>query len=377
MSVMEAVAQTTDWGLTSYSVIRKLGLYGEVRDGGGKSYPILPCKDGFVSLCDVTIGGVAQARGHGSASPAEILGQDYWEQRSTVRIELFDDLLRPDPPRLLQGQDRCWKLSRMDSSGGIPITPMLRPADVLRAEPVPGPRVRSSTADFELGEVGADSPAASSSSTAGRIGLSQTRRLAPGRTRGVRATDLVPTPGRIQSATVEPPPGRPFARPARGRVRRRRSRARDGPLAGRVWRRCRSGSRVPRRTDLFRQLGGPDRRVGSAFVSSNRVDPQPWRRLHRPGGSPQLVIGADHRPPTSSSRTCASRDARALSASESEDDPRANPSVLLVSSQTMGRRGPWSHWRGYGANTQLPAGHELAVELPRRPRAGPPERRLS
>jgi crotonobetainyl-CoA:carnitine CoA-transferase CaiB-like acyl-CoA transferase len=37
VSVMEAVAQTTDWGLTSYSVIRKLGLYGEVRDGGGKS----------------------------------------------------------------------------------------------------------------------------------------------------------------------------------------------------------------------------------------------------------------------------------------------------------------------------------------------------
>src|SRR5690606_15354806 len=30
----------------------------------------------------------------------------------------------------------------------------------------------------------------------------------------------------------------------------------------------------------------------------------------------------------------------------------ANPNVLVISSQTMGTHGPWSNWRGYGANTQ-------------------------
>jgi benzylsuccinate CoA-transferase BbsF subunit len=41
-----------------------------------------------------------------------------------------------------------------------------------------------------------------------------------------------------------------------------------------------------------------------------------------------------------------------------------NPSALVLSSQTMGRRGPWSHWRGYGSNTQLPSGMSWLWSLP-------------
>ncbi len=43
---------------------------------------------------------------------------------------------------------------------------------------------------------------------------------------------------------------------------------------------------------------------------------------------------------------------------------RVNPALLVISSQTMGRRGPWSHWRGYGSNTQLPGGMSWLWSFP-------------
>lgn len=41
-----------------------------------------------------------------------------------------------------------------------------------------------------------------------------------------------------------------------------------------------------------------------------------------------------------------------------------NPDLVMISSQTMGSRGPWREWRGYGANTQPPSGMTFLWSFP-------------
>ena len=123
----------------------------------------------------------------------------------------------------------------------------------------------------------------------------------------------------------------------------------------------------PSRIDLFRQLGGPTG-VGGPFVSSNRTTRSFGVDYSDPAGA-QLVIELiktadvvlENLPPGTLERFGLG----------SEAIRGANPSVLLVSSQTMGRHGPWSHWRGYGSNTQLPGGMSWLWSFPDAPEPVP------
>ncbi|HUJ65258.1 MAG TPA: CoA transferase, partial [Acidimicrobiales bacterium] len=134
MSVMEAVAQLTDWGITSYSVISKLGTYGEIRDGGGKVYPILPCRDGYVRASMVTVAEWRKWRAWliESGVGREVLDQDYWDE-SRTRIELFDELLRPLFVEFFRDKTML-EVSIEGQKRHIPVTPMLSPAEVLEAD---------------------------------------------------------------------------------------------------------------------------------------------------------------------------------------------------------------------------------------------------
>jgi crotonobetainyl-CoA:carnitine CoA-transferase CaiB-like acyl-CoA transferase len=356
MSVMEAVAQLTDWGLTSYSVISKLGLYNETRDGGGKVYPILPCLDGYVRVGMVTVAEWRKVRTWitDSGVAQELLNQDYWEE-SRTRIELFDDLLRPVFVEFFRDRTML-ELSVDGQKRGIPVTPMLSPAEVLDAEQF---RVLGSFTDGEL-----------SSGATGRFASGFV--MADGRRVGYRS----PAPARPDEAVLsgpwspvagtdgdgKAPPGRPYAGlrviefgvagavPEMGRLL--------GEYGADVIR-----VESPKRIDLFRQLGGPNG-MGSVFASSNRTTRSIGVDFTDPAGADivkELLKGAhivlENLAPGTLERF-------GLGA----DQIRAvNPSLLIVSSQTMGRHGPWSHWRGYGSNTQLPGGMSWLWSFPDAP----------
>jgi len=354
MSVLEAVAQTTDWGLTSYSVISKLGTYGEVRDGGGKVYPILPCRDGYVRPAMVTLAEWRKLRawmGESGIRP-EIVQQDHWDDQRT-RLELFDELLRPAFVEFF-GDKTMLQLATTGQDRGIPITPMLTPSDVLRAEQfaVLGSFVDDATASGTEGRFASGFLVADGE----RIGR---RRPAP-----ALASDGAPRPAWDAPAiSVAPRPGHVPGRPYRGLRVLVVGGAGAVPEMGRLL--AEYGADVirvesPTRVDIFRQLGGPTG-MGSPFASSNRSTRSIGVEFTTPAGAAivkELVAGADvvleNLPPGTLER-------HGLGSDELR---RLKPSLLVISSQTMGRRGPWSHWRGYGSNTQLPGGMSWLWSFP-------------
>ncbi|MBO0728855.1 MAG: CoA transferase, partial [Acidimicrobiaceae bacterium] len=354
MSVMEAIAQTTDWGLTSYSVIRKFGMYGEVRDGGGKVYPILPCADGDVRLALVTGAEWRKVRAwiRESGSPPEIVEEEYWEDQRT-RMELFDDLMRPVIVELFKDRTMM-DLSIEGQKRGIPITPMLTPADALVAEQF------ETLGSFTDGEVFGE--------RTGRVASGFL--VVDGERVGYRSP--APRPPRAGDgpvgwlAAAQPASG---ARPALAGRPYAGLRVVEFGMAGAVPEMARLlaeyGADVirvesPKRIDIFRQLGGPAG-VGGAFASSNRSTRSLGVDFTGAAGAQvvrDLVQGADiileNLPPGTLERFgLGPEDLRAV-----------NPAALVVSSQSMGRRGPWAHWRGYGSNTQLPSGMSWLWSFP-------------
>ncbi len=354
MSVMEAVAQLTDWGITSYSVIRKLGLYGEVRDGGGKVYPIIPCADGYVRPAMVTVGEWRKLRAWMGESGIghEMIQQDHWDDQ-VARLGAFDELIRPVFVEFFADKTMI-EASTEGQKRGIPITPMLSPAEAMQADQF------SYLQSFSDYRVGADT---------GRVPSGFF--FVDGRRLGVRSP--APPPGREQVADVgwdprqdivgdgQTEPGRPYsglrvlefgvagAVPEMGRML-----AEYGADVIRI--------ETPKKPDLFRQLGGPTG-MGSVFASSNRTTRSFGVDYTQPAGAElviELVKGADVvmenlAPGTLEPFGLGINQLRAV-----------NPDLLVVSSQTMGRRGPWSSWRGYGSNTQLPSGMSWLWSFPDR-----------
>jgi crotonobetainyl-CoA:carnitine CoA-transferase CaiB-like acyl-CoA transferase len=355
LSVMEAVAALTDWGLTSYSVISKLGTYGEIRDGGGSVYPILPCADGYVRPAMVTVGEWRRLRSW--LGDPELLMEDYWEVSST-RFELFDDLARPIFVDFFRDKSKM-DLTTAGQERGIPITPMLSVGEALRAE------------QFEVLGSFTDAPVAGRS---GRIASGFI--VADGRRIGYRS----PPPPRPGPDTR--PPAWDDADSFTDRKGGREGRPYAGlrvvefgvagavPEIGRLL--AEYGADVirvesPKRPDLFRQLGGLTG-VGGPFASSNRSTRSLAVEYTDPAGAEivrELLRRADvvleNLPPGTLERFGLGPD----------EIRAANPTVLLLSSQSMGRRGPWSHWKGYGSNTQLPGGMSWLWTFPQLPEPVP------
>jgi crotonobetainyl-CoA:carnitine CoA-transferase CaiB-like acyl-CoA transferase len=354
MSVMEAVAQLTDWGITGYSVIRKLGLYGEVRDGGGKVYPVIPCADGFVRPAMVTVGEWRKLRAWiGEAGiQSELVQQDHWDDQ-IARLGAFDELLRPVFVEFFATKTMM-EASVEGQKRGIPITPMLTPADAMQADQF---SVLGSFTDYRVGTESGRAPSGFLLVDGKRVGL-RTPAPAAG---AEQVADVGWEPRPVREGDGRTDPGRPYsglrvlefgvagAVPEMGRML-----AEYGADVIRI--------ETPKKPDLFRQLGGPTG-MGSVFASSNRSTRSFGVDYTLPSGAELVLDLVERADVVMENLTPGTLEPYGLGV----DRLRAvNPDLLIVSSQTMGRAGPWSAWRGYGSNTQLPSGMSWLWSFPDR-----------
>jgi crotonobetainyl-CoA:carnitine CoA-transferase CaiB-like acyl-CoA transferase len=327
VSALEANAQTTDWGLTTFSSASGNVAYGEVRSGAGPVYPLVRCADGWVRPSIVTPAEWAVMRAWMGDSMS--IPDDAWAT-AAERAAKRDDVARmyeaffSDKTRIAlceEGQGR-----RMT------VTPMLDLAEVLAAPhfaalgtfvdalgtrvpsgflEVDGARAGVRAAPAPCGEherwLGEPFPARRPPAGAGELPL-----------RGLRVLDF-------GVAGAAPEVGRLFAEYGADVIT---VESRDHP-------------------DLFRVILGTE--LSAPFVSSNRSKRSFGVDARHPDARPvldALVRSADliveNLPYGSMARLGLGWD----------DVARINPAAVMVSSQLMGPRGPWRDWRGYGSNTQ-------------------------
>lgn len=130
LSVMEAVAQTTDWGLASYSVMERLGgEMSQIRSGGGQIYPIVPCRDGWVRPSMVSTAEWRKMRAW-LGEPPELQVDEL--DLTGPRVAIYDRVIRPLLVDLFAEMTMI-EAAEEGQRRRIPITPLLRPADVLAA----------------------------------------------------------------------------------------------------------------------------------------------------------------------------------------------------------------------------------------------------
>lgn len=353
VSVIEAVQQTTDWGLASFSFVDRArpGSYAQTRSGGGQIYPIVPCRDGWVRPSIVTRAEWRKMRAW--LGEPEALQDEHWDQ-TAARVEIYHDVIEP----LLVEHFADMTMTDAAEEGQrrrIPITPLLRPADVLAAD-----HYRES-GTFVDGEV---APGVTGAVASGfflvdgeRVGY---RRPAPALADGPVAWAGERVPSSVE--TDDDISRGPFTG----------IRVLDFGVAGAAPEIARLlgeyGADVirvesPRRPDLFRQLGGPTG-MSPVFASSSRTKRSFGVDFEHPDAIDlvkALVASADivveNLPP-------GSMDGFGLGWDELR---RVNPSLVMISSQTMGTRGPWKEWRGYGANTQPPGGMTYLWSFPDAP----------
>ena len=334
ISALEANAQTTDWGLAGYSLMRE--NFAELRSGAGPIYPLLPCADGFVRPSIVTASEF-RTMTEWMGAPA-YLRDGRWDS-AAARAEIRDELTQlyrsffADKSRLDLAVDG--QRHRMT------ITPVL---DVEEIRSAPHFDELGTFASVDLG------PATTGQVPSGYFEID-------GRRIGVRAPAPEPGGGAPPSAyptRVDRPDEGESGRPFRGLRVLDFGVAGAGPETGRLF--AEYGAEVINvesrdHPDLFRTLLGSD--CSPMFASSNRskrsfgVDAK--HPLARPALE-RLVAASDvvvENLPTGTMERLGLG---------WNDIHRINPRVVMVSSQLMGSRGAWKDWRGYGANTQPVAG---------------------
>jgi crotonobetainyl-CoA:carnitine CoA-transferase CaiB-like acyl-CoA transferase len=282
----------------------------------------------------------------------DIIEGDHWEDQR-IRIELFQELIEPIVVDFFKDRTMLDLVSE-GQSRSIPVTPMLTPAEVLRAEQY---EVLGSFTDGPVGGRTAQVASGMFCVDGERVGF---RNPAPA------SGPVEHSPAWDQRTPYPADRGLPAGRPYAGLLVVEFGVAGAVPEMGRLL--AEYGADVirvesPKRLDLFRQLGGPSG-VSGVFVSSNRSTRSLGVDYTHPEGAglvKEVMARADvvleNLPPRTLERF-----------GLGVDEIRAvNPAALIVSSQTMGRHGPWSHWRGYGSNTQLPGGMSWLWSFPDAP----------
>jgi len=359
LSVMEACAQTTDWGLAGLGMFKQLlerDPASEVRNGAGSSYNIYPCRDGYVRVSVVTRREWHKIREW--LGEPEILQDPHWDT-SGARAEIRD-VIEPMYEGLFADQTMM-DLSVEGQKRGLGVTPLLTPSDVLslehfqalesfvEAEVAPGLSARVADGFYRFDGV--------------RIGR---RGPAP----------AVPQPGAPPPAWEVPAGVKPYGtdspsssgpdgasepvaeageRPFVGIRVLDFGVAGAAPEIGRLL--AEYGADVirvesPGRPDLFRTLLGTGD-MTALFASSSRTKRSFGVNFKDAEGIQAvktLIATADvlveNLPP-------GTMEGMGLSWAEVQ---AVNPRLVMLSTQLMGRRGPWMAWRGYGANTQPVAG---------------------
>jgi len=357
LSVMEACAQTTDWGLTSYSFISKMGVYSEIRNGGGPIYNIYPCRDGYVRASVVTRREWHKMRNW--LGEPEFLQDPHWDN-SANRIE-SRDLIEPLYAQLFRDGTMA-DLSEEGQERGLGITPLLTPSDVL--------------AESHFEALGSFRPLTMRGSVRGRVpsgfftfdqdrmGGGEADRSTPAEVfEGWSGTSQTPDPSPIGTG-VSQDAGLPYAG----------LRVLDFGVAGAAPEVARllaeygaESIRVESRLrpDLFRVLMGSE--MSPTFAGSNRSKQSfgaDFRRARGIALIKQLIRHSDvlveNLPPGT----------MAGIGLDWEEVHRVNPGLIMFSSQLMGPSGRWRDWRGYGANTQPVGGLTHLWSYPGMPPVG-------
>ena len=332
VSALEANAQTTDWGLTTFGGGGESVAFGEIRSGAGPVYPLVPCADGWVRPSIVTPAEwAAMRRWMGEEVD---LGDDVWAtaaSRAGIRDELaaMYQAFFADKGKIALAEDG--QRHRMT------ITPLLDPGEVLAAPHF------DALGTFVAVDAGTGRAAAVPSGFLEVDGRRAGWRVAPQACGDTATWSARPVTHRRADVAPGTPPlagirvldfGVAGAAPEMGRLFAEYGadvisvESRDHP-------------------DLFRVIMGTE--FSRPFVSSNRskrgfgIDARhPEARAVLDGLVRRSDVIVENLPRGSMERLGLGW----------EDVERVNPRVVMVSSQLMGTRGPWRDWRGYGSNTQ-------------------------
>lgn len=335
VSVMQSVAQLTDWVIPNASWFAEKGRsYYELRAGSGPVYGIFPTRDGYVRLI-ILSPRQWRAMREWLGEP-EILQDPHWDA-SQNRLSIQADILDPMYAALFADRD-AHELADEAQRRGIVMTPVLRPEQVVS---LPHMVERGTFTHDEIVR-GVHGPIASGffEIDGQRVGY---RHAAP----ALGSRDTLPGGGAVAAtptAVTRPFTGLKVLDLGHGGV---------GVETGRLF--AEYGAdviKVETRTypDFIRLITGSTN--SPSFTSSSRSkrslglnakEPEGIALLHR------LVAWADVLVENTSTGTMADLGL-------DWDTVRAiNPRLVMASSQLMGSRGPWSGWLGYGPNTR-PAG---------------------
>ncbi len=343
VSVMQAVAQITDWGLPNWSSITQQGgVYSGIRNGSGPVYPMYPCADGFVRLIILSARQWRSMRAW-LGEPPEL--QDDALDGLIPRMMIQEEVLDPIFINFFQSFTAA-DLADQAQKRGIVMTPVLKPHEVPNmahfiergtfvddeaARGVKG-KVASGFLEFDGGRVGYRSRSPQPGEHDATIDWPSTAPAAQG------------------YEQVQPEAALPFAGLhvldfGHGGV---------GVETGRLF--AEYGAdviKVETHTypDFIRMVSGA--MMSPSFASSSRCKRSLGVNAKTEAGHQviaELLKWADLMIENTSTGTMAD-----IGLSY-EEVKAVNPGIVMVSSQLMGSRGPWKDWIGYGPSTRPPGG---------------------
>ena len=342
LSVNEACAQIADWSLSNWTRSLDAGQPSlDSRIGPGPVYTILPCKDGYVRL-------VIIAERHWKAMRAWLGEPDYLQdpeyETFMGRFGIADAVLNPLYTELFADLTML-EVAEQCQDRGIVCTPILKPDDVLvnphfearasfdRVALDDGAEMMLASGFFEIDgervgpvgpppEIGADTDAVFA-----ELG------------------DARPAPAQPLGGDMPPLAGVKVMDFGHGGV---------GVECGRML--AEYGADVVKiesrsYPDFIRVVLGGE--MSPSFASSSRSKRSLGVDAKHPDGVALLKRMAATADIAIENNSTGIMDQMGIGYAELSAE---NPNLVMMSSQLMGSRGPWSHWSGYGPNTQVTGG---------------------
>jgi len=336
LSLNEAAAQTTDWSLPNASIMRSFNLpYSQTRSGAG-IYGIYPCKDGWIRIVILSARQWHSIRAwmgepdflqdpRYDILPARI---EIGELLAALYTELFADMNRDEATAEAQRR-------------GIAATPVLYPDDVLKNQHLAS---RNLFRDYEVGP-GLRAPVHS-----GFFEVDGERLVPDFGCLPLETMSDTPLEHREDPAGPAPQPSLPLS----GLQVMDFGIGGVGVEGGRLF--AEYGANVIKietrnYPDFMRFITGTP--MNPSFASSSRSKRALGVNAKREGGRDvlyHLMRSTDVIIENSSTGTMSSLQLGFDAVHE------VNPRTVMVSSQLLGSRGPWSDWIGYGPSTQPVAG---------------------
>jgi crotonobetainyl-CoA:carnitine CoA-transferase CaiB-like acyl-CoA transferase len=340
-SILEAVAQVTDWSLANYSAIAGTGNpYMEVRAGSGIVYPMYPCKDGYVRLV-VLSPRQWHALREWLGNP-EFLMDPHWDSL-LGRMSIQEDVLDPLYKELFMTMGMS-ELSAEAQRRGIVMTPVMHPRAVLEAEHY---RERGSFAAVTMADGSVGQVASGVLEVDGQRAGFRTKAPSLGEhDADIEGSwpDTRPVPEQTTARPALPLEGLRVCDFGHGGV---------GVEAGRLF--AEYGADVIKiesraYPDFIRLVGGSE--MSPSFSSSSRSKRSLGVNIKTSEGLElikKLIAESDVVIENNSTGTMADLGL------DYETLRQINPRIVMCSSQLMGSTGPWAGWLGYGPSTR-PAG---------------------